>query len=76
MEEQKEPVTGDTISRLFLGCLLFRLGGEQVFTTDEIAEIKETVGGVQILLTQDNKFLVRTRSPQVTDEAVRNGSII
>lgn len=56
--------TGDTLSRLFLGCLLFKLGGEITLTPDEIDEIKKTVGGVQILLTPDDSFVLRVKTPE------------
>ncbi len=61
--------TEESLSRLMLGCLLFRLGGEQSFTADEIDEIKKTVGGVQVFLTPDDKIIVRAKSPEAYEKA-------
>jgi len=60
--------TGDTLSRLFLGCLLFKLGGEVTLTPSEIDDIKKTVGGVQILLTHDESFVLRVKTPEAYQE--------
>lgn len=60
--------TGDTLSRLFLGCLLFKLGGEVTLTPAEIDDIKKTVGGVQILLTHDESFVLRVKTPEAYQE--------
>jgi len=49
----------DKLVRLILGCLLFRLGGEQTFTADRGAEeidfICTDVRGIQLLLTTEEQ---------------------
>lgn len=64
MIEENVPKSGDDLTRLMLGCLLFRLGGEQTFTPEEIDDIKEVVGGVQVLLTSANAIIVRVKTPE------------
>ncbi len=56
--------TGDTLSRLFLGCLLFKLGGEITLTQEEITDIKTMVGGVQILVNAEDSFVLRVKTPE------------
>jgi len=52
-----------------LGCLLFRLGGEQSFTPEEIDDIKKTIGGCQVLLTPDGTIIIRAKSPEAYEKA-------
>jgi len=58
------PKTEGDLVRLLMGCLLFRLGGQQVFTAQEIDDIKKTVGGVQIGLDPDDAIVLRVKSPE------------
>jgi hypothetical protein len=58
------PEGRDIIRDGALGLLLYRLGGQQVFTLDEIADISKVVGGVIFALTKDGKFVLSTRSPE------------
>lgn len=51
----------DRLVRLILGCLLFRLGGEQSFTEAEIDFICQDVRGIQIFLSENNTLVLRTR---------------
>ena len=66
----------DPVMRLMLGCLLFRLGGEQIFTADEINEIKTVVAGVQVFAIEENKILIKTRGPDAVDKAHAEGHTI
>lgn len=59
---------GNTFSRLFLGCLLYRLGGEVTLTQEEIAEIKKYVGGVQIILKADDSIVLRSKTPEAYED--------
>lgn len=62
-------VHSDKLVRLILGCLLFRLGGEQTFTSEEIDFICLDVRGIQLFLSEDNKLVLRTRGEQAIDDA-------
>lgn len=66
----------EALWRLMLGCLLFRLGGEQTFTPDEITDIQSIVQGVQIILVDDTNILLRTRSADVVQRAQEKGQTI
>ena len=48
--------------RLFMGLVLFRAGGEQVFTVDEIDDIKKTVAGFRISVDPMNRIIIRVYS--------------
>lgn len=61
MKDEK-PLDGEVLSRMMLGCLLYRLGGEQTFTPEEINEIRTMVVGVQFFATDDGKIVLRTRN--------------
>ena len=63
----------ETLLRLFIGLLVFRLGGEQTFTPKEIKEIQEVVGGVQIILLDNDIILLRSTNPLRAIEAVQDG---
>lgn len=63
----------DKLVRLILGCLLFRLGGEQTFSAEEIDFICHDVRGIQLYLTEDNKLLLRTRGEQAIDAVKDRG---
>jgi hypothetical protein len=62
--------------RLILGCLLFRLGGEQTFTVEEIDFICQDVRGIQLLLIEENKLLLRTRGETAVLDAAEKGVIL
>lgn len=66
----------EALMRLFLGLLTFRLGGEQLFTTAEIDEIKESVQGVTWFATDDGRIGIRTRGPQVVQQAIEDNNVI
>jgi len=66
----------DRLVRLILGCLLFRLGGEQTFSADEIDFICNDVKGIQLFLTEDNKLLLRTRGADAVLDAAEKGVIL
>lgn len=66
----------DRLVRLVLGCLLFRLGGEQTFTEAEIDFICQDVRGIQLFLTEDHKLLLRTRGETAVRDAVQKGVIL
>ena len=61
--------TREALLPLMLGCLLFRLGGEQSFTPQEIDDIKKTIGGCQVLLTPDDTIIIRAKSPEAYEKA-------
>lgn len=63
----------ETLLRLFIGLLVFRLGGEQTFTPQEIKEIQGVVGGVQIILLDNDIILLRSTNPLRSIEAVHDG---
>lgn len=69
-------INGDEWSRMFMGMLLYRLGGEQTFTSQEIDEIKRTVAGVQVGVTEDDKIILRVRGLDKTLEALDNGDAV
>lgn len=56
------------LQRMFLGCLLYRLGGEQVFSAAEIDDIRKEVAGVQFFATEDNKIILRVRNTQFVED--------
>lgn len=62
----------DKLVRLILGCLLFRLGGEQTFTAEEIDFICQDVRGIQIFLAEGDKLILRTRGEQAIDDVKKN----
>jgi hypothetical protein len=76
LEEPMSDLESERLVRLILGCLLFRLGGEQIFTAEEIDFICQDVRGIQLYLTEDNKLLLRTRGEQATEAFKENGVIL
>jgi len=66
----------ERLVRLILGCLLFRLGGEQTFTAEEIDFICQDVRGIQLYLTEDHKLLLRTRGEAAVNDASETGIIL
>ncbi len=51
----------------FVALLLFRCGGEQSFTPEDIREIQQTIGGISISISKDYKITLRARSHEATD---------
>lgn len=81
-----DPKSSDALMRMLIGALLFRLGGEETFTEEELNDIMENVGGVQILyvapramidpVTHDvsrGKYVLRVRDPRRAAEIVKKG---
>lgn len=68
-ENTEVPINGEVLSRMMLGCLLYRLGGEQTFTPEEIDEIRKYVSGVQFFVAEDDRIILRTRGPQQIEGA-------
>lgn len=66
----------EPILRLMLGCLLFRLGGEQTFTVQEIDEIKTVVQGVQVFALEDDRIMIKSRGPEAVERAIESGNVI
>lgn len=66
----------EALRRTFLCCLLYRLGGEQTFTPEEIQEIRLCVSRVQIIATHDNKIVLRTRGPESPPEMLGTGVLL
>lgn len=66
----------DKLVRLILGCLLFRLGGEQSFTAEDIDYICQDVRGIQLFLTEENTLVLRTRGEQALDAAKDKGVLL
>lgn len=60
-QSSEKPLDGTVLARMMLGCLLYRLGGEQSFTMTEIEDIQDIVAGVQFFATEDGKIILRTR---------------
>lgn len=73
MDESELPVSIDTVTRMALGLLLYRLGGEQSFTVEEMDDIRATVAGVAIFITPEGKLLFRTKTPGQTQQAREEG---
>lgn len=67
----------DSLTRMILGLLVYRLGGEQTFTISEIDEIRQVIHGVQIFLSSDgNKIIVRARGREYVEDLKANGAMI
>ena len=70
------PQQTQVLTRTMIGLLLFRLGGEQRFTADEIDEIRVYVQGVQFISAENGDIIVRTRGPEAVQRAMEHGIII
>ena len=46
---------------LLLGCLLYRLGGQQVFTIQEIDDMRQDIGRVRIVLDAEDRIVMRIK---------------
>lgn len=66
----------EALLRMGLGLLLFRLGGQQSFTTQEITDIQATVAGIQLYADDDGTLHLRTRSPEASQAARDQGRIL
>lgn len=47
---------------LLLGCLLYRLGGQQVFTIKEMDDMREDIGRVRVVLDAEDRIVLRIKS--------------
>jgi hypothetical protein len=66
----------DALNRMMIGLLLFRLGGEQRFTMDEIDDIRTLIGGVQIYVEPDGSAVIlRAKTPEQTLNAMEDGYV-
>lgn len=71
MTEQTEAML-----RMMLGLLLYRLGGQQTFTPDEMDAIRQVVQGVTIYAGDNDKIILRTRGPQAVEQAIEDKNVI
>jgi hypothetical protein len=55
----------DIITMLF-GCLVYRLGGQQSFSPEEIDEIKETIEGVRITVDSNDRIVLTAKPKSST----------
>jgi hypothetical protein len=69
-EPLESPDPMETLTRMMIGLLLYRLGGEQSFSPEEIREIQDYVAGVQIFVSDDGNFVVRSKTPGQLSEAL------
>lgn len=51
------------LAHYLLGLVLYRAGGEQTFTVQEVDDIRKLVGGIRIYTDEDNKVMLRTYGP-------------
>jgi len=56
------PEATDQMLRLCSALLLYRCGGEQTFTTEEMNTIRNEYPGFQILVNSDDQLVLRSRS--------------
>lgn len=49
---------------MMMGCLLFRLGGQEIFTIAEIDSIRESVGRVRIVLDTQDRLVLTIKPTQ------------
>lgn len=67
-----EPINTANLSehlqRMFLGCLLYRLGGEQSFTPEEVDAIRSEVAGVQFFVAEGDKIILRVRNKEFVED--------
>lgn len=61
-------IPAKTLQKL-VALLLFRLGGEQTFTSEEIKDIQSSMGGVMMFIDADERVILRSRpTPNVPKE--------
>jgi hypothetical protein len=70
------PHETDSLLRMMLGMLLFRLGGEQSFTLAEYEYIRKEVGGVQIFADEEGTITLKVRNHAVATKALDEGTAI
>lgn len=75
---QLDPKLSDALLRMFLGALVYRLGGEETFTESELQDIMLYVGGVQILTTlatetDEGRYTLRVRDVKTATEMGEKG---
>jgi hypothetical protein len=75
MLDPKDPLN-EVLMRTFLGCLLFRLGGEQTFTPEEMHDIQESVAGVQIIMGENDKMILRVRGRETLNKMMEGPAVI
>lgn len=68
------PMNAEHLIRTFLCCLLYRLGGEQSFSAEEIDEIRKEFQGVQFFVSEEDRVVLRVRGPEVCQKAIDAGS--
>lgn len=69
--------TSETLARTFLCCLLYRLGGEQTFTTDEITDMVNEYRGVRFLVNSEGTAItLRIQNKEHVDQALERGTIL
>ena len=55
------------LSAILVQCLLFKLGGEYTFTSDELTEIKNDYMGIRLIWDELNKSLTIRLKPWPED---------
>lgn len=81
LRAQLDPVHSESLMRMLLGALLYRLGGEESFTEQALDDIMNTVGGVQVIYIPDagdatGRYILRVRDPQRAAEIAERGLTI
>lgn len=66
----------ESMLRMMLGLLLYRLGGEQTFTAGEMDEIRKIVQGVTIYAGENDQIILRTRGPQAVQKAIEENNVL
>jgi len=64
------PAFDPDLMKIFMGCLLYKLGGEIKITPEEIDEIKKSIGGFQVLLTADDAIVLKIKTPEAYQETL------
>lgn len=65
-----QPDENAAFKALMMHCLLFRLGGQQKFTMEEIVEIQQQHIGVRIIHNRDDQTFVLTLQPRAEPREV------
>jgi len=69
---RSEVALSDVLQRMFLCCLLYRLGGEQSFTPEEIDNISAEYQGVRFY-SDGEKITLRIQNKDAAADALREG---
>ena len=56
-------MTSLELAHQLLGLVLYRAGGEQTFTVQEVDDIRNVVVGIRIYTGADNRITLRTYGP-------------